>query len=209
MHMSSDTKPSLPSVHLFTDGACSGNPGPGGWAFILRHPKTGNEKEQSGGEEETTNNRMELLAVIRGLESLRKPCHVELFTDSSYVGEGLRSWMAKWKLTDLATLRVVVSPGPGTYEVINRAADQIEQSADIIVQKRVDPEDNATVDPLVELLEELIRHFFAKILSAGGRGIVCMRRELVPGTSAAIDEEMLQDLRTFTGVVRTHWMVRQ
>jgi len=87
----------LPDVLLFTDGACSGNPGPGGWAFILRHPASGKELEQSGGEAETTNNRMELLSVIRGLESLRRPSHVELFTDSEYVRQGLSQWMPKWK----------------------------------------------------------------------------------------------------------------
>ena len=84
-------------VHLFTDGACSGNPGPGGWAFILRHVATDQEKEVSGGERDTTNNRMELLAVIRGLEALKRPCHVELFTDSVYVGKGLKEWLPKWK----------------------------------------------------------------------------------------------------------------
>lgn len=87
----------LPHVHLFTDGACKGNPGPGGWAFILRHCATGKEKEDSGGEAHTTNNRMELAAVIEGLEALRKPCQVELFTDSVYVGKGLTEWMPKWK----------------------------------------------------------------------------------------------------------------
>jgi ribonuclease HI len=87
-------------VHLFTDGACSGNPGPGGWAFVLRHLPTGKEKEASGGEPDTTNNRMELLAVIRGLEALKRPCHVELFTDSVYVGKGLKEWLPKWKMND-------------------------------------------------------------------------------------------------------------
>jgi ribonuclease HI len=84
-------------VHLFTDGACSGNPGPGGWAYILRHLPTCQEKEGSGGERDTTNNRMELLAVIRGLEALKRPCRVELFTDSVYVGKGLEEWLPKWK----------------------------------------------------------------------------------------------------------------
>lgn len=84
-------------VELFTDGACSGNPGPGGWAYILRHLSTGREKVDSGGERDTTNNRMELLAVIRGLEALTRPCRVELFTDSVYVGKGLLEWMPKWK----------------------------------------------------------------------------------------------------------------
>ncbi len=86
-----------PEVLLFTDGACSGNPGPGGWAYILRHPATGKEVEAAGGEPMTTNNRMELMAVIQGLEALKRPTHVELFTDSEYVRQGLSSWMPKWK----------------------------------------------------------------------------------------------------------------
>ena len=88
---------SLPEVELFTDGACSGNPGPGGWAFILRHPASNKETEAAGGERETTNNRMELTAVVRGLEMLKKPSHVRLMTDSVYVGKGLSEWMPKWK----------------------------------------------------------------------------------------------------------------
>lgn len=90
-------KVSAATVHLFTDGACSGNPGPGGWAYILRHLSTGQEKIDSGGQRETTNNQMELLAVIRGLEALKRPCRVELFTDSVYVGKGLLEWLPKWK----------------------------------------------------------------------------------------------------------------
>lgn len=95
--MSQPPKNAFPIVHLFTDGACSGNPGPGGWAFILRHLKTGKEMEQSGGESHTTNNRMELTAVVKGLEALKKSCNVELFTDSVYVGKGMSEWMPKWK----------------------------------------------------------------------------------------------------------------
>ena len=86
-----------PEVLLFTDGACSGNPGPGGWAFILRHTATGKVKECSGGERETTNNRMELQAVIEGLSVLKRPCYVEVLTDSEYVRKGLSEWMHKWK----------------------------------------------------------------------------------------------------------------
>src|SRR6185503_18807588 len=86
-----------PLVHLFTDGGCSGNPGPGGWAFILRHPASGKEMERSGAEEETTNNRMELYSVIKGLEALKRRSHVELYTDSEYVRLGLSQWMPKWK----------------------------------------------------------------------------------------------------------------
>ncbi|MCA9235261.1 MAG: ribonuclease HI [Planctomycetales bacterium] len=86
-----------PLVHLYTDGGCSGNPGPGGWAFVLQHPSTGKALERSGGERETTNNRMELQAVIEGLSVLKRRSHVELFTDSVYVGKGLSEWMPKWK----------------------------------------------------------------------------------------------------------------
>ena len=88
---------SAPNVHLFTDGACRGNPGPGGWGFILRHLHTGKEMEKSGGIAETTNNRMELQAVVEGLRQLSRACFVELFTDSVYVGKGMTEWMPKWK----------------------------------------------------------------------------------------------------------------
>jgi ribonuclease HI len=89
--------PRQPEVLLYTDGGCSGNPGPGGWAFILRHAATGKDTEQSGGEQETTNNRMELTAVVEGLSALKRSCYVELFTDSEYVRKGLSEWMAGWK----------------------------------------------------------------------------------------------------------------
>lgn len=86
-----------PEVHLFTDGACSGNPGPGGWAFVLRHLASGKELEKSGYQAVTTNNQMELQAVIEGLATLKRPCRVEIFTDSVYVGKGISEWMQKWK----------------------------------------------------------------------------------------------------------------
>lgn len=87
----------IPNVHLFTDGACSGNPGPGGWAYILKHPATGRETSASGAELETTNNRMELMAVIEGLTALKTPSLVDLTSDSQYVLKGLKEWMAAWK----------------------------------------------------------------------------------------------------------------
>lgn len=87
----------LSEVHLYTDGGCSGNPGPGGWAYLLQHPATGKEIERSGGEQETTNNRMELSAVIEGLSALKQPSRVQVFTDSVYVGKGISEWMIKWK----------------------------------------------------------------------------------------------------------------
>tara|TARA_R110000782_G_scaffold73091_3_gene146124 strand:+ start:14913 stop:15419 length:507 start_codon:yes stop_codon:yes gene_type:complete len=86
-----------PHVELYTDGACSGNPGPGGWGFLMRHPKTGKSVERSGGEARTTNNRMELTAVIEGLASLTRPSVVDLYSDSQYVLNGLKEWMAGWK----------------------------------------------------------------------------------------------------------------
>ena len=86
----------MKTVILYTDGACSGNPGPGGWGAILEY--NGVEKELSGGEPSTTNNRMELTAVIRGLEALKEPCRVELYSDSKYVIDGLsKGWAEGWK----------------------------------------------------------------------------------------------------------------
>lgn len=93
----SDSDPVLREVELYTDGACSGNPGPGGWAFILRDLKTGKELTGSGGEADSTNNRMEMLAVINGLLALKKSCHVNLYSDSKYVLQGLTEWMKSWK----------------------------------------------------------------------------------------------------------------
>jgi len=87
----------LPFVQLFSDGACRGNPGPGGWAYILRHPASGTEKEGSGGQTLTTNNQMELMAVIAGLEALKSRSQVEVITDSSYVSKGSSEWLPGWK----------------------------------------------------------------------------------------------------------------
>jgi len=86
----------LTPVEIYTDGACRGNPGPGGWGAILR---TGSaEKELYGGEQDTTNNRMELTAAIQALEALKRPCRVDLHTDSQYVRLGITEWLENWKL---------------------------------------------------------------------------------------------------------------
>jgi ribonuclease HI len=85
----------LPQVEMFTDGACRGNPGPGGWGVLIRMGER--EKELSGGEPLTTNNRMELLAAIRGLEALKRPCRVALHTDSMYVRDGITKWVHNWR----------------------------------------------------------------------------------------------------------------
>ncbi len=82
-------------VEIYTDGACRGNPGPGGWGASLRY--NGTQKDFSGGEANTTNNRMELMAVIEGLQRLSRPCDVRIYTDSKYVLDGTTKWMANWK----------------------------------------------------------------------------------------------------------------
>ncbi|HVV99886.1 MAG TPA: ribonuclease HI [Planctomycetaceae bacterium] len=87
----------LPFVQLFTDGACKGNPGPGGWAYILRHPATSTEREVSGGAADTTNNQMEMQAVIEGLQALKRRSRVEVITDSTYVAKGSIEWLPGWK----------------------------------------------------------------------------------------------------------------
>jgi len=85
----------MTEVEIFTDGACKGNPGPGGWGAVIR--SGAHEKELSGGEPVTTNNRMELLAAIRALEALKRPCHVTLTTDSVYVRDGITKWIHGWQ----------------------------------------------------------------------------------------------------------------
>lgn len=84
-----------PAVTIYTDGACQGNPGPGGWGVILRHGR--HEKALSGGEKDTTNNRMELRAALEALKALKEPCQVTLFTDSEYLKRGITEWMPNWK----------------------------------------------------------------------------------------------------------------
>lgn len=88
-------------VVVYTDGACSGNPGPGGWGALLRYGE--HEKELKGGEAQTTNNRMELLAAIEALEALKRPAVVDLHTDSQYLRQGITQWIGKWKLNGWRT----------------------------------------------------------------------------------------------------------
>ncbi len=91
----------MDQVEIFTDGACSGNPGPGGWGTILR--AKGTEKELSGAEKDTTNNRMEMMAVIVGLEALQRACQVKITTDSQYVMKGMMEWLPGWKKRNWVT----------------------------------------------------------------------------------------------------------
>lgn len=85
----------MTAIEIFTDGACSGNPGAGGWGVILRYGET--EKELSGGDAQTTNNRMELTAVIEALKALKRECEITLYTDSRYVMDGVNEWLPNWK----------------------------------------------------------------------------------------------------------------
>ncbi len=91
----SQTESSLDIIEIFTDGACRGNPGPGGWGALMRFQ--GTEKQLCGAEQHTTNNRMELMAAIKALQSLKRPCRVSLTTDSQYVRQGITEWIGNWK----------------------------------------------------------------------------------------------------------------
>ena len=91
----------MKKVEIYTDGACSGNPGPGGWGALLLYGD--HEKTLSGGDPDTTNNRMEMLAAIEALDALKKPCHVILHTDSTYVKQGITEWLARWKQNNWRT----------------------------------------------------------------------------------------------------------
>lgn len=120
----------LPFVQLFTDGACRGNPGPGGWAYILRHPATHTEKEVSGGLAQTTNNQMELAAVIHGLEALKSRSSVEVITDSQYVAKGCFEWMPNWKKNNWRR-REGKSWKPVKNEDLWRALDELLSRHDV------------------------------------------------------------------------------
>lgn len=107
-------------VEIYTDGACKGNPGPGGWGAILRW--RGQEKELFGAELETTNNRMELLAVIQALNSLKRPCQVKVFTDSQYVQKGMTEWLAGWKQRGWRTASKAPVKNADLWQALEQAA---------------------------------------------------------------------------------------
>lgn len=111
-------------VAIFTDGACSGNPGPGGWAALLRY--RGKERWLNGAEAQTTNNRMELTAALRALESLKKSCTVDLTTDSQYLKQGVEQWMAGWKRNGWRTSGRDPVKNRDLWEAIDRVLGQHE-----------------------------------------------------------------------------------
>lgn len=108
-------------VEIFTDGACSGNPGPGGWGAILR--SKGIEKELSGGEKDSTNNRMEMMAVIVALESLTRSCTVKITTDSQYVMKGMQEWLPGWKKRNWKTAAKKPVKNVDLWQRMEKAAD--------------------------------------------------------------------------------------
>ncbi|MBW7862302.1 MAG: ribonuclease HI [Rhodocyclaceae bacterium] len=109
----------MDDVEIFTDGACSGNPGPGGWGAILR--KGAHEKEIWGGEPHTTNNRMELLAVIRAFEQLKRPVHARVHTDSQYVQKGITEWIHGWKARGWKTAAKAPVKNVDLWQALDRA----------------------------------------------------------------------------------------
>jgi len=113
---------SAPSVYLYTDGACKGNPGPGGWGVLMRYGR--HEKELFGGEAQTTNNRMELSAVIEGLAALTRPCRVVICTDSQYVKNGMEKWIHGWKKNGWKTASKQPVKNEDLWQQLDRLAAQ-------------------------------------------------------------------------------------
>ncbi len=149
----------MPAVEIFTDGACRGNPGPGGWGALLRAGDT--EKELWGGERETTNNRMELTAAIKGLEALKRPSKVSLTTDSQYVRKGITEWIENWKRKDWQT----AAKKPVKNKDLWQQLDELSTRHDIswhwvkghsghVENERVDALANRGIDELDEVDEE-------------------------------------------------------
>lgn len=109
------------SVEIYTDGACRGNPGPGGWGVLLRYGDR--EKELSGADPDTTNNRMELMAAIQGLESLKRPCSVCLYTDSTYVKNGISEWLPQWRRRNWRTASKKPVKNADLWQRLERATE--------------------------------------------------------------------------------------
>ncbi|MBL8498947.1 ribonuclease HI [Nitrosomonas sp. JL21] len=140
-------------VEIYTDGACKGNPGIGGWGALLRYG--GHEREIFGGEKLTTNNRMELLAAIRALEALKQPCKVQLHTDSRYVQKGISEWIEAWKIRNWYT----AGKKPVKNEDLWKLLDQLAQQHDIEwfwVRGHSGHDDNERADQLANRGIELV-----------------------------------------------------
>jgi ribonuclease HI len=141
-------------VEIYTDGACRGNPGPGGWAATLQWED--HLRELSGAERETTNNRMELTAVIRALEALKRPMPVRVYTDSQYVRQGITEWMANWKKRDWRTADKKPVKNRDLWEALDAAAARhdvewhwVKGHSGVPGNERVDALANAAIDALL------------------------------------------------------------
>ncbi len=150
--MAEDTSDTV--VEIFTDGACSGNPGPGGWGALLRW--RGTERELSGGDPATTNNRMEMMAAIQGLESLKRRSRVDIYTDSTYVRDGITKWIHGWKRNGWKT----AAKKPVKNEDLWRRLDGIVTGHDITwhwVKGHAGHPENERADELARLATEAVR----------------------------------------------------
>ncbi len=144
----------LKQVHIYTDGACLGNPGPGGWAALLRYGVR--ERELAGGEPATTNNRMELMAAIRALETLTERCEVVLHTDSQYVRKGITEWMPNWLRRNWRTAAGAPVKNQDLWQRLHAAAQRHEVDWRWVKGHAGDP-DNERVDVLARTEAERIK----------------------------------------------------
>ena len=142
------------AVLIHTDGACLGNPGPGGWAALLHH--RGREREISGGESDTTNNRMELMAAIKALEALKRTCTIRLRTDSQYVRQGITQWLPNWIARGWRTASGGAVKNRDLWERLQRAAARHEVHWEWVRGHAGDP-DNERVDRLARAAAEAFR----------------------------------------------------
>ena len=142
-------------VVIYTDGACKGNPGPGGWGAILRYGQA--EKEMFGGEPLTTNNRMELMAVIAALEALKRPCQIDVWTDSQYVQKGIAEWLPNWKKRKWLTADKKPVKNVDLWQRLDAAA-QLHQIAWNWVKGHAGHPENERADQLANRgVEEMVR----------------------------------------------------
>lgn len=145
----------MQEVEIFTDGACKGNPGPGGWGVVLRYK--GQEKTLKGAEPDTTNNRMELTAALEGLKSLKRPCKVDLTTDSEYVRKGITEWIHGWKQKGWRTASKQPVKNADLWQALDEATRQHEVKWHWVKGHSGHPE-NEKCDQLAnEAIEEMMR----------------------------------------------------
>jgi ribonuclease HI len=145
----------MQEVEIFTDGACKGNPGPGGWGVVLRYK--GQEKNLKGAEADTTNNRMELTAALEALKSLKRPCRVSLTTDSEYVRKGITEWIHSWKLKGWRTAAKQPVKNADLWQALDEATRQHQVEWHWVKGHSGHPE-NEKCDQLAnEAIEEMMR----------------------------------------------------